>query len=89
MLRGRIIPSGALALAFGPGEFTVYSGSYVYSAGIEVPGAWLEVSNGQDHGTDTGKLREDADGSAGKFAQVMRYSPEGADGGALTFRINW
>src|SRR3990167_5879971 len=86
MLQGRTIPSGALALAFGPGVFTVPSGAFVYSANLEVPGTWLEAANGQDDGTDTGKLKEDADGSAGKYAQVERFSVEDW---SLTFRINW
>ena len=86
---GLTIPSGTLALAFGPGIFTVPSGAYVYSAGIEIPGTWLSVANGQDDGTDTGKLQEDADGSEGKFAQVERYDLPGFDGGNLTFKLNW
>jgi hypothetical protein len=86
MLVGKTIPSGALALAFGPGVFTVPSGSFVYSAALQVPGTWLEVSNGKDHGTATGKLREDADYSDGGFAQVERFTV--ADW-SLTFRLNW
>ena len=87
MTIGQTIPSGALALAFGPGVYTVPSGSYVYSAGIEVPGCWLEVANdAEDSAADAGKLMEDADGSEGKFAQVERYD---SSDGSLTFRINW
>jgi hypothetical protein len=87
MTIGQTIPSGRLALAFGPGVYTVPSGSYTYSAGIEVPGAWLEVANdAEDSAADAGKLMEDTDGSEGKFAQVERYD---SSDGSLTFRINW
>ncbi len=80
--QGLTIPSGALALAFGPGVFTVTSGSYIYSAAIETPGEWLEV---EYVGADAGKLKVDADASE-RFAQVEYYDP---NTGNLTFRINW
>jgi hypothetical protein len=87
MTLGQTIPSGSLALAFGPGVYTVQSGSFVYSADIEVPGAWLEVANdAEDSAADAGKLMVDADGSEGKFAQVERFD---SSDGSLTFRINW
>lgn len=87
MTIGQTIGSGALALAFGPGVYTVPSGAFIYSAGLEVPGTWLEVANdAEDSAADAGKLMEDADGSEGKFAQVERYD---SSDGSLTFRINW
>jgi hypothetical protein len=87
MTLGQTIPSGSLALAFGPGVYTVPSGAFVYSAAITVPGAWLEVANdAEDSAADAGKLMADADGSEGKFAQVERYD---SSDGSLTFRINW
>lgn len=87
MTIGRTIPSGSLALAFGPGVYTVPSGSFVYSAGIIVPGAWLEVANdAEDSSALAGQLQADADGSEGKFAQTEFYD---SSDGSLTFRINW
>lgn len=79
---GLTIPSGALALAFGPGVYTIPPGAYVYSANIENPGEWLEV---EYTGSDAGKLKVDADASE-KFAQVEHYD---SATGKLTFRINW
>ena len=87
MTIGQTIPSGALALAFGPGVYTVQSGNYVYSADIEVPGAWLEVANdAEDSAAEAGMLMVDGDGSEGKFVQVERFDSSDA---SLTFRINW
>ena len=84
---GLTIPSGAPSLAFGPGVFTVPSGAYIYSANLQVPGTWLEVSNvAEDGAGNEGLLMEDADGSEGKFVQVERFTV--ADW-SLTFRINW
>lgn len=84
---GLTIPSGAPALAFGPGVFTVPSGAFIYSANLQVPGTWLDVANvGDDGAAVAGMLEEDADGSSGKFAQVERFTV--ADW-SLTFRINW
>jgi hypothetical protein len=80
---GRTIPSGALALAFGPGVFTVPSGAFIYSADVEVPGTWLQVSS---NGADAGKLEVDSDYSEGGFAQVERYN---STDNKLTFRLNW
>src|SRR3990170_3587062 len=81
----KTIPSGYLALAFGPGVFTVPSGCYIYSANMEVPGTWLEVANTAEDGAGfEGMLMEDADGSEGKFAQVERFNDTT---GALTFRL--
>jgi hypothetical protein len=80
---GRTIPSGSLALAFGPGVFTVPSGAFVHSADIETPGTWLQVSA---DGDDAGKLEVDADYSEGGFAQVERYD---GTNDRLTFRLNW
>ena len=80
---GRTIPSGALALAFGPGVFTVPSGAFICSADGGVPGTWLQVSS---NGVYAGKLEEDADYSEGGFAQVERYN---STDNKLTFRLNW
>ncbi len=80
MLVGKTIPSGTLGLAFGAGAvITVPSGAYVYSTDL-VPGAFLDVSDTESHGTDSGKLRYSADAS---FAEVL-----GIDSNLdLTFRI--
>jgi len=87
MREGLTIPSGAPALAFGPGVFTVPSGAFVYAANLQVPGTWLEVANIDDEGaTHAGKLQENSAGDKGKFAQVERFTV--ADW-SLTFRINW
>ena len=76
---GLTLPSGTLALAFGPGVFTVPSGGYVYSANL-VPGAPLEVLNTADDGADAGKLNYTASAS---FAEVMELDADLN----LTFRI--
>jgi hypothetical protein len=77
---GDTIPSGSLALAFGPGEFTVPSGSYVASANI-VPGAPLAVANASDDGADSaGMLKYSA--TVG-FAETVEVDSDGN----LTFRI--
>lgn len=44
MQKGKSIPSGWGALAYGAGTYTVWSGNYISSAGIKVPGALLSVS---------------------------------------------
>jgi len=81
---GLTIPSGALALAFGPGEFTVESGAYVASADIQTPGNYLVVANTADDGAaDAGKLKYSASAT---FAEVVRYD---SSDGSLTFRINY
>lgn len=77
---GQTIPSGALALAFDRGVFTVPSGAYVYSASLTAVGANLVVANVADDTTDAGKLKYSA--SAG-VAVVQGYDSET---GALTFR---
>ena len=80
--KGLNIPSGYLALAFGPGVFTVWSGEYVYSATL-VPGAFLAVADATtDSAADAGKLKYS--GSA-TFAQVMELDSDLN----LTFRINY
>lgn len=81
---GRTIPSGALALAFGPGTFTVPSGAFVYAADLEVPGTWLTVANTADDGAaDAGKLKYSASATP---MQVERYD---STNNKLTFRINY
>jgi hypothetical protein len=78
---GVTIPSGWQALAFDRGVFTVPSGSFVYSADLESPGAPLEVLNaGDDGATEAGKLAYNASGT---IAVVERYN---SDTGSLTFR---
>lgn len=44
MQKGQSIPSGMGCLAYGAGTYTVWSGNYISSAGIKVPGALLSVS---------------------------------------------
>lgn len=83
MKEGLTVPSGALALAFGPGVYTVPSGAFVYSSDLE-PGAFLEVLNSDDDGAaSAGKLSYTGSAS---FAQVERFNS--ADY-TLTFRINY
>jgi len=80
--KGLTIPSGYLALAFGPGVFTVWSGEYVYSADV-VPGAFLAVADtSSDSEADAGKLKYSASAT---FAQVMEVDSDLN----LTFRINY
>lgn len=84
MTEGQTIPSGYLALAFGPGVFTVPSGSFVYSDTLATPGAFLVVANTADDGAgEAGKLKYSATAT---FAQVERYD---STNNALTFRINY
>jgi hypothetical protein len=80
MKEGQVVPSGALALAFGEGTYTVPSGAFVASADLE-PGAYLAVSNKTDHNDDAGKLRYSADAT---FAEVLEYDTVKQ---TLTFRI--
>ncbi len=78
---GVTIPSGYLALAFDKGVFTVYSGGFVFAAGIMAAGAPLEVLNiADDTAGQAGKL---AYNSAGTIAIVERFNSED---GSLTFR---
>mgnify|MGYP003572178726 FL=1 len=80
--KGLTIPSGYLALAFGPGVFTVWSGEYVYSANV-VPVAFLAVAEATtDSAADGGKLKYSASAT---FAQVMEVDSDLN----LTFRINY
>jgi len=80
MVKGLTIPSGALALAFGPGVFTVWSGEWVYSASV-VPGAYLAVTDPVTDGAeDPGKLKYSASAS---FAEVLEVDADLN----LTFRI--
>lgn len=80
---GVTIPSGYQALAFAKGTFTVPSGSWVYNANLEVPGAKLTVANAADDAAaDVGKLKYDSAGTA-TVARVERYDGSTGD---LTFR---
>lgn len=68
---GVTIPSGFQALAFDRGVFTVPSGHFVYAAGLEVPGAPLEVLNIDDDGASAGMLAYNASGT---IAVVERFN---------------
>jgi hypothetical protein len=79
---GQTIPSGSLALLFGPGVYSVPSGAFVYSSDVETPGVFLTVANVADDGaTDAGKLKYSATETA---LQVEEYE---SSSGKLTFRI--
>jgi hypothetical protein len=79
---GLTIPSGALALAFGPGEFTVESGAWVDSADARIPGNYLAVADTDTDDADSaGKLKYSATAT---FAEVVRYD---SSDDSLTFRI--
>jgi len=70
---GQTIPSGALALAFGPGVFTVPSGAWVYSASV-VKGEFLAVANtADDSEADAGKLKYSGSAS---FAEVIEVDSD-------------
>jgi len=76
---GLTIPSGAGALAFGEGIYTVPSGGYVYSSTLETPGTQLEVNY---TGANAGKLQVYSAG--GIVAEVVRFY---SDDSRLTFKI--
>lgn len=79
---GQTIPSGALALAFFRGVFTLESGAYVYSASLETPGATLSVADtSSDSEAEAGMLKYDASGT---IAMVEQYD---SSTGALTVRL--
>jgi hypothetical protein len=79
------IPSGSLALAYGEGLYTVPSGSYVYSADIEVPGTQLAVANTADDGDNAGMLFVSTDIYGDDVvAEVHQYYDDTA---ALTFKV--
>lgn len=79
---GVTIPSGFQALAFDRGVFTVPSGHFVHSAGIAVPGAWLEALNKTDDAGSEGMLS--VTGTKTKsVAVVERFDTEKY---SLTFR---
>ncbi len=79
---GQVIPSGALALAYFRGVFTLESGAYIYNSALEVPGALMSVANtADDSAADAGKLKYDDSGTA---AMVERYNDTT---GALTVRL--
>jgi len=80
---GVTIPSGYRALAFDRGVFTVPSGSFVYNANIETPGAYLVVANASDDGASSaGKLKYSAT-ATGAVAIVEHYDSSDVK---LTFR---
>ena len=82
MKKGLTIPSGWLALAFGPGVFTVWSGEYVTHASMVV-GSFLAVADTDTEDAATaGKLKYSASAT---FAQVMEIDSDLN----LTFRINY
>lgn len=82
MKKGLTIPSGWLALAFGPGVFTVWSGEYVTHGSMAV-GTFLAVADTSTEDAATaGKLKYSASAT---FAQVMEIDSDLN----LTFRINY
>lgn len=82
MQEGEEIPASALALAFGPGVYTVPSGCYVYSANFATPGTFLAVCDTSTEDAATaGKLKYSASAT---FADVIKYD---STTGNLTFRI--
>ncbi len=82
MKRGLTIPSGWLALAFGPGVFTVWSGEYVAHNSMLV-GTFLAVADTATEDAETaGKLKYSASAT---FAQVMEIDSDLN----LTFRVNY
>lgn len=79
---GVVIPSGYQVLAFDKGVFRVPSGSYVYNAALQTPGAPLEVLNVADDTTNAGKLNYNA-GAATATVAVVEQLHSNFD---LTFR---
>lgn len=76
------IPANTPALAFGQGEFTVYSGGFVPSANL-TPGAHVEALNAADDtAAEAGKLSYTADASLA-VGTVISYD---ADALELAFR---
>ena len=79
---GQTIPSGALALAYEKGVFTVPSGAYVYNASLETAGARLIVANAADDtAAEAGKLKYSASGTV---AVVERFNSSNKE---LTYRV--
>jgi hypothetical protein len=79
------LPSGVPALAFGQGTYTIYSGDYVNTAAIQVPGCPVQVCNTAEDGTQAGMLKAlTVNASFRKIGYVELYDPTT---GALTFSI--
>lgn len=79
---GLTIPSGAGALAFGAGIYTVPSGAYIYNSALTVPGATLTAADtASDGATNAGKLKYS---TSNIVAEVVKFDTES---GKLTFRI--
>jgi len=79
---GRTVPSGAGALAFGEGIYTVPSGAFVYSAELQVPGTPLAACDtASDSAGDAGKLHYS---TTEVVAEVVRYDNTN---NKLTFKI--
>lgn len=76
---GMTIPSGLPSLAFGAGTYTVYSGTYIYAAGLTEPGALLSVSYAA---ATAGQLQYSATWADSVVAIVQEYN---STTGALTF----
>lgn len=74
---GLTVPANSLAVAYGDGVFTVFSGAFIYSSNLTA-GAPLSVAYS---GSDKGKLQYDASGT---IAQVVRFNSEEF---SLTFRL--
>lgn len=79
------IPSGATALAFTEGTFTVLSGCYIYSADIIVPGAAIAIADtSTDDAASAGKPKYAAAMAVGVIGFTERYD---SSTGALTIRV--
>lgn len=82
---GLTIPSGASALAYTKGTFTLPSGSYIYSSNIIVPGAALIVADTATDGAGSaGKPKYTATMAAGVIGVTERYD---STTGKLTVRV--
>jgi len=82
---GQTIFSGWKALAFGEGIYTIPSGSYIYSANMQIPGTQLAAANTADDGAALAGMPKEASGTTGTpVAEVVRYY---TTDGRLTFKI--
>jgi hypothetical protein len=79
------IPSGVPCLAFGEGTYTLYSGDYVDSAAIRVPGAMLQVCNTAEDGASlAGKIKVLTAASFRRIGYTKMFNTTDL---ALTFEI--
>lgn len=70
---GMTIASGVPSLAFGKGTYTFPSGAYVYAAGLETPGALVQVCNTSEDTTNAGKLKLLSTYSSRKVGTVRQF----------------